>query len=80
MNWIKFSEPVKTQGKKTLHWYVKTADDSHFLGSVAWFTPWRRYAFMPYNGTIFEQDCLREIAAFCETKTREHRAARKEKP
>jgi len=79
MSWIKFSEPVKTQGKKTLHWYVKTSDDRHFLGSVSWFSPWRRYAFIP-DQAVFEQDCLRELADFCEARTREHKAARKEKP
>jgi hypothetical protein len=47
---------------------------------VRWFSRWRKYAFYPGRETVFEEDCLREIADFCETRTREYKQARKEKP
>jgi len=43
------------------------------LGEIAWFGRWRCYAFYPAGSTIFEKDCLRVIADFCEEKTKEHR-------
>jgi hypothetical protein len=43
------------------------------LGRVKWHGQWRRYAFFPEPGTLFEADCLRAIAAFCEGETRSHR-------
>jgi len=48
------------------------------LGEVKWFGCWRQYAFFPFPGTAYERQCLRDIAEFCETKTKEHRAKRHE--
>jgi hypothetical protein len=47
------------------------------LGEIKWFSQWRKYCFFPTNWTIFEEDCLRDIAEYLETVTREHRAKRK---
>jgi len=80
LSWIKFGEPTQREGQKTLRWLVTTADARAALGTVAWYSRWRGYAFYPTPASIFEQDCLREIADFCEARTREHRAARKGKP
>jgi hypothetical protein len=80
MSWIRFGEPTQRGGQKTMRFGVTTADNRRGLGVVAWYAQWRRYGFYPLPGTVFEQDCLREIAAFCEAKTREHKAARKENP
>lgn len=77
MSWIAFKGPTRIEGQKTLRWMVTTVDETQYLGLVSWYPPWRRYCFTPGQGTVFEQDCLREIATFCETKTREHKAARK---
>ena len=38
----------------------------HELGQVKWYGPWRCYSFFPEAGTLFEKQCLRDIAAFCE--------------
>lgn len=48
---------------------VRTRDS---LGYIEWFFNWRRYVFAPNSGMIFEKDCLRTIADFCEEKTKEH--------
>lgn len=73
--YIKFvSGPPKP---KTLTWWVMTKDDGLTLGIIGWFARWRKYGFYPESATVFEEVCLREIAEFCERKTREHRAKRK---
>lgn len=72
-----FEETPKT---KTKVWTVMSAIDSPKgdggaeLGEVRWWSHWRKYAFFPNPNTLFEQLCLREIANFCETQTKQHRA------
>lgn len=63
---------------KTSIWEVITLDDSQMLGSVRWFGRWRKYSFFPYNNTVYEVKCLRDIANFCEDKTLEHNRMRKQ--
>lgn len=43
------------------------------IGEVRFYPQWRKYAFFPYQNTLFETDCLRDIATFCEERTREWR-------
>lgn len=71
--WIKFEEVRKSESGKTVIWQIFTLDGTICLGEVSWFGRWRKYAFHPERDTVFEQDCLREIATFCEAKTREHK-------
>jgi len=74
--WIRFVE-VPVQGRKTRYWYVQTKDGKGHLGTVEWYGPWRKYVFAPagYMDLVFEERCLRDIAEFVETQTREHREA-----
>ena len=44
------------------------------VGDVYWGPGWRRYVFAP-GSAIFEQDCLRDIAAFIEARTSEQKTA-----
>jgi hypothetical protein len=46
------------------------------LGEVRWFGRWRCYAFYPEPDTLYERQCLRDIADFCEARTREHRESK----
>ena len=39
------------------------------LGEIKWFSHWRRYAFFPAPGTIFDAACLGQLADFCRTET-----------
>lgn len=76
--WIRFDAtgPMASKSGKTLTWRISTVDGTSPLGRIAWWGPWRRYAFFPFDATVFEADCLRDIAAFCEQETAAHRAAR----
>ena len=63
----------------------RTGDNSHawlvltkkrqMLGSIIWYGPFGKYSFQPTENSIYECDCLRDIAQFCEDQT----AARKAK-
>lgn len=73
--WIRFEEGPRSPSGKTRSWSVVAKHGGVELGAVYWYAPWRKYAFAPspYE-TVFEQDCLRDIATFIESRTREHRA------
>jgi hypothetical protein len=57
--------------RKTKRWSVDTLNGI-LLGHVQWYGQWRQYSFFPHDATVFERKCLRDIASFCEMKTREH--------
>lgn len=65
-----FDQPAS--GKTTV-WEVCNTKEGTRLGFVKWFGRWRKYAFFPIHERIFEEVCLREIALFCEERTKEHR-------
>jgi hypothetical protein len=51
-------------------WEVWAADKMTHLGSVKWLGRWRCYAFRPATNTLFEKQCLRDLATFCERQTK----------
>jgi hypothetical protein len=71
MSWIIFLEGPRLP--KTRTWFVLTKEGEQGLGRIQWFSRWRKYCFFPLGDTAFEQDCLQEIASFCEQRTREHK-------
>ena len=83
--WIEFSEPMPSESGKTSIWSVYSSgykDDpdeekDFWLGDVKWRGSWRKYIFSPSSDTVFEADCLRDIAQFCEDSTKAHRRKKK---
>lgn len=75
-NWIRFVEDPPDPAKVTKSWEVRALGGNDLLGVVKWYAPWRKYCFWSY-ASIFEQDCLRDIASFIESETTKHRLARK---
>ena len=63
------------QKPRTVVWRVRPQGEALTLGLVQWFSHWRKYCFFPCEPTVFDANCLREIADFCETRTQEHRTA-----
>jgi hypothetical protein len=64
--------------QKTNKYEVRTNDEnSTVLGTISWFSRWRKYAFDPLAKTVYEEVCLREIAQFIEEETRAYRELRK---
>lgn len=76
------------EGKKTKRWRIETKPSagpqdpdwathgSTPLGTVKWHPGWRRYAFFPLPGTLYEPDCLCDLADFCEGNTKIRKAER----
>jgi len=77
--WIEFAESQIPAGRKTRIWWVIPDGGETALGEVRWYGPWRQYSFFTSSSTpaVFERKCLRDIADFCEARTREHMAAAK---
>jgi hypothetical protein len=78
--WIDFCELIPDPNKplaKTKRWGVYPKNSGDKLGMVAWFGRWRKYCFHPWTATVYEQDCLRDIAQFCEDQTKQHNDTRK---
>ena len=74
---IHFQKLNKPLGRKTDIWNVDPLQAGGFtLGQVKWFGAWRRYAFFPSAGTVFEETCLRQIANFCQHETYVYKESR----
>jgi len=78
-SWIRFEEQPIPPGQKTKRWLVETEDGNLTLGTVKWYGAWRCYSFFPSPATLFEQQCLRDIADFVAKATAEHKSARLDK-
>ena len=72
-DWIRFNYRTKSKSGKTNIWKVLDLHGVN-LGDIRWYAQWRRYAFFPLGGTIWERDCLRIVADFCEVQTDKHNA------
>lgn len=75
--WIQFVEIPVPPHFKTRRWHVRARENSVLLGVIQWFGRWRQYAFFPAGETVFERQCLRDLAEFCERETKAQRAARR---
>jgi hypothetical protein len=78
---IGFRDVGPSESGLTRKFKVYSLDDAFLLGTIAWAGRWRKYVFSPVveYQTIFEEVCMREIAAFIEGKTHAHRANRANK-
>lgn len=73
MSYLQF-EPREPEGKrKTVIVDVVSVSSGTTLGEIRWHGPWRQFCFFPTPHTLFNKDCLREIADECSERT----AARK---
>lgn len=62
--------------ERTLCWRVDNKQGV-ILGYVGWWSKWRRYSFYPLENTVYEEQCLHDIANFIEYKTKLHRCLRR---
>jgi len=49
--------------EKTKKWEI-VSKSGHNLGHIKWFARWRQYCFFPYEGTVFNRGCMKEINEF----------------
>lgn len=71
--WITVQWAGSSQSGKTEIWTVRNSTSMVLLGEIRWHGPWRKYAFVPAKFTVFEEECLRDIANFCQDSTIRHR-------
>lgn len=69
-------EPIDTSKNKQYKYRafkISNYYDKTYLGTIEWSDKqhWNCYAFFPACGVMFEKECLRDIANFCEQKTKE---------
>lgn len=43
------------------------------LGHVKWWTSWRQYCFFPLDSSLYNTDCMYDLAEFCYYVTCEHK-------
>ncbi len=53
---------------KTKVWQVVSTNHGFPLGEIRWYGGWRQYVFYPAADTLFNPDCMRQIAAFIENE------------
>ncbi len=61
---------------KTNVWQVRATASGLPLGNIKWYGGWKKYAFYPETGCIFEEDCMRDIIEFIVKETKEHKSVR----
>ncbi len=66
---------ILRKGAKTRVVEVMSRHTGASLGFVRWYSNWRQYSFYPAQA-LFNKDCLREIADYCEHKNKQHRELR----
>lgn len=74
--WITAKQVTPKPPRKTLCYAVMPSDGSFptdAIGMIAWYSPWRGYAFFPHFETVFEPDCLGTISGWIETLNQHHR-------
>lgn len=70
--WIDFL--LMEQKPKTQVWRVETKEDKILLGIIKWLPRWRKYSFFPTENTVYENQCLKDIANFLEVLMNKHRS------
>ena len=63
---------------KTNVYEVVAKSNITILGYIKWHGAWRKYGFFPEAKTVFEPDCMRDLATCCEELTQKWRQERKE--
>ena len=71
--YISFAKGIRQEGRKTDWWEVYNKDNNSYLGLITYRPGWRKYIFAPATACIFEQVCLRDIANFIETATKDYK-------
>jgi len=69
-------EHVPNPGRKTGVWNVRSVSSGAHLGAIRWYGPWRQYCFYATSSTIFNVECLSQIADRVETCNRWQRNMR----
>jgi len=79
--WIRFEiEDPPDPRRKTERWAVvprEATSNASAIGVVKWYGAWRKYAFFPFQQTLYEPTCLRDIADFIDHQMELRKATRR---
>lgn len=73
------AEELPAKGTTKIWSITATASNSP-LGTIRWFSPWRRYTFHPVPNTLYDANCLELVAAFIRDKMLDRDPAKKYNP
>ena len=76
MKWITIEEAGLSGSGKTKIWNVVAKQGGNVIATISWYGPWRKYIFEPRANTVYEETCLKDITAFLERATKEHKAVK----
>ena len=62
--------------RRTKIWNCHSINGGTHLGVVKWWSHWRRYCFFPESRTIYDANCLWDIADHCALMTKEQKESR----
>lgn len=62
-----------SKGAVTNIYEVTSRSTSETLGWVRWYAQWRKYVFIPRDGSFYDTKCLTELAEYCTLKTEQHK-------
>jgi hypothetical protein len=54
----------RAKDAKTDTFNIQSVNGNSVLGTIKWYSHWRRYCFFPTEYTIFDSKCLKEITEF----------------
>lgn len=72
MEFMDFTE-IHHDSRKTKSFSVNSKASGYRLGEISFWPAWRKFTFHPEAGALFDDGCLREIAAKIETLNKEIR-------
>jgi len=57
-------------------WEVRTTREDALIGWIRWYSPWRRFVFLPCEGTVWSTDCLLAVQSAIQAIARENHPQR----
>lgn len=61
--YISFIEADELVTKQPAY-YVRNNKSQEDLGTIEYYFQWRQYCFYPWEGAVFNDECLREVILF----------------
>jgi hypothetical protein len=75
--WVVYSWAGSSPSGKTQKWAAFAAvDGTTRLGEIRWFPAWRQYCFYPEYSTVWNDECLHEVARYLARVNREHKESK----
>jgi hypothetical protein len=69
--WFRLGAPVASG--KTNIWMVIALEPVVTLGEIRWYGAWRQYTFFPFSDTLWNSECLEDLAEVLKDLNSDHR-------